>query len=401
MKQQKYGKAKIMALLVITYLFAKFQGGFASWFLFYSSLVFFCYQALAYLLIFVTLQVTREIDRNRLRDGEDLVVTLRLRRKIWFPLGWNMVVEPLPDKIAGYYHPHRQIIYPWFKREVEIKYLIPSLPRGYYVLKDCVVSGGDFFGFFQRSKTFPLHNEFLVYPSYRQLTHWPTGDGNMSGNIHVAHRRSDDVAAVRGVRDYHRGDRLSQIHWRASARGQGLKTKEFEHQAMNQVIFFLDLEKSHYHQEDAQLFEMAVSLTASLVNYANQRSYHYGLITRQNERIHIPPAHSHAHFFRVFDQLARVMPEGEESFSRLLGREALEYSQGTTLTVITPSLQTQLVKQLLELAHSGRSVHLFYVYASPLTAEVKQTLQMLAVNKVVCKSVHLTEYEELRQIGGA
>jgi uncharacterized protein (DUF58 family) len=402
MKQQKYGKAKIAALLVITYIFAKFQGGFASWFLFYSSLTFFVYQALAYLLMFASLQVTREIDRNRLKDGEDVVVTLRLRRKIWFPLGWNMVVEPLPDKISGYYHPHRQIVYPWFKREIEVKYVIPSLPRGYYELKDCVVTGGDFFGFIQRTKTFALYNEFLVYPSYRQLTHWPTGDGNRSGNIHVVHRRSDDVAAVRGVRDYHRGDRLSQIHWRASARGQGMKTKEFEHQAMNQVVFFLDLEKRHYKQEETQLFEMAVSLTASLVNYSNRRNFHYGLIARQKERIHIPPANSQAHFFRVFDQLARVMPEGEENFSRVLGREALEYSQGTTIAVITPSLEIKMVSRLLELAHAGRSVHLFFVHTAPtLSSEVKHTLQMLAVNKVVSKSVHPMEFEDLKRIGGA
>jgi len=402
MRQQKYGKAKIAALLVVTYGFAKFQGGFASWFLFYSSLTFFVYQLLTYVLMFATLQVTREINRNRLQDGDEVVVTVRLKRKCWFPLGWNMVVEPLPERLAGIYEPHRQLIFPWFKREVAFHYVIPSLPRGYYLLGDCVVIGGDFFGFIERSKTFPLRNDFLVYPSYKEITQWPTGDGSFSGTIHVSHRRSDDVAAVRGVREYQRGDRLSQIHWRASARGLGLKTKEFEHQAVNQVLFFLDVEKDHYRDEHPQLFELAVKLTASLVTYTNRNHFHYGFMCKQQERIAIPPAHSQSHYFRVFDQLARVMPEGKDSFANMIGREVLEYPQGVTLAIITPSLNNKMVAQLAQLAQKGRSVLLFRVHADPVVKrEHTQALQLLAASKVVCRSIHLQDYEDLRRIGGA
>ncbi len=127
MRQQRWGKLKAVLLVVITYVFAKFQGGFSSWFLFYSSLVFLVYEALAYFLMFSTLEVERHIDRNRLQDGEDVVVTVRLRRRIRFPLGWHMVVEPLPERLAGVYEPHRQLIFPWFKKELEFRYVIPSL----------------------------------------------------------------------------------------------------------------------------------------------------------------------------------------------------------------------------------------------------------------------------------
>lgn len=401
MKQQKYGKTKTLSLLVITYAFAKFQGGFASWFLFYSSLTFVVYEALAYMLMFSTLQVTREIDRNRLQDGDEVIVTVRMKRKFWFPFGWNMVMEPLPSRLAGLYEPHRQLIFPWLKREVEFRYVIPALPRGYFQMKECVVTGGDYFGFIERTKNFTLYNDFLVYPSYRKITHWPTGDGNLSGNVHVSHRRSDDVAAVRGVRDYHRGDRLSQIHWRASARGLGLKTKEFEHQAMNQVVFFLDVEKNSYQAGNIQLFEIAVKMAASLVTYTSRSNYHYGFVCKQKERITILPANSQSHFFRVFDQLARVMPKGADSFARILGREALEYAQGVTLAIITPSLSKQFVSQAVELSQKGRNVHLFWIHADPIKPEERKALQMLTASKVVCRSVHPNEYEELQRIGGA
>ncbi|MGC5328784.1 DUF58 domain-containing protein [Brevibacillus sp. SYSU BS000544] len=402
MKQRKYGKLKVIALLGLTYAFAKFQGGFASWFLFYSCITFFAYELLAYVLMFMTLQVTREIDRDRLQDGEDVIVTLRLKRKIWFPLGWNLVVESLPDKLLSQYEPHRQLVFPWFKREIQLTYVIPSLPRGYYRLENCVVNAGDFFGFIQRTKTFTLLNDFLVYPAYKQITHWPTGEGRISGNVQVTHRRSDDVSAVRGVRDYQRGDRLSQIHWRASARGMGLKTKEFEHQAMNQIVFFCDVNKDNYADKEKQLFEMAAKLTASLVYYASRRQYPFGFVSYQTERVAIPPGNTQTHFFRVFDQLARMMPEGEREFSQIVRREALEFPQGSTLAIVTPSLSKRMVAVLMDLASSGRKIHLFWIYEGQgIKVEEQQALQMLRAMKVECSSVHLHEYEELKQIGGA
>lgn len=402
MRQQQWGRVKLVALVLVTYVFANFQGGFASWFLFYSSLVFLAYECLVYFLMFSTLEVVRQLDRNRLQEGDDVVVTIRLRRRIWFPLGWNMIQEPLPDRLVGLYEPHKQLIFPWFKREVEFSYVIPNLPRGHYRMKECVITGGDFFGFIERKKVKALSDELLVYPTYQHLNHWPLGDGSFSGTIHVSHRRSDDVAAVRGVREYHRGDRLSQIHWRASARGTGLKTKEFEHQAMNQAVFFLDVEKRKYQEQASDLFELAVKVTASLIAFANRNQYHYGLVYKQEERVSIAPAVSHPHFLRVFDQLARVMPEGNEPFSRILGREALEQSQGVTLMVVTPSLDKDLVGRLIALAQKGKRVQLFHIgRAQSVSTEHKRVLQLLTANKVICTAVSSEDSQQWKRMGGA
>ncbi|XOS91026.1 hypothetical protein ACLMAB_20105 [Brevibacillus laterosporus] len=55
------------------------------------------------------------MNRQRLKDGDDVMVTLTFRRRFWFPLGWNLIVEPLPDKLSGYFEPHQQVIFPGFK----------------------------------------------------------------------------------------------------------------------------------------------------------------------------------------------------------------------------------------------------------------------------------------------
>lgn len=396
------GIVKLFTLFAASYVFAMFQGGFVSWFLLYSCLVLVIYEAFTYLLMFAKLEVSREIDRDRLKDGEDVLVTLRLKRKIGFPLGWYIITEPLPERLAGLYEAHRQLVFPWFKREMVIHYVIPDVKRGYYQLTDCVVSAGDYFGFLQRTQTYRLSNSFLVYPSHRSLALWTTSEGRISGNIQSSQRHSDDVAAVRGVRDYQRGDRLTQIHWRASARGLGLKSKEFEHQATNQVIFFLDACQESYQGQDPELFETAVKLTASLVYYTSKRRYPYGFITHHKERISIPIANTHTQFFRVFDQLARVEPTAERSFASIISREALEYASGVTLTVITPLLEPKLVAHLAELSRMGRNIHFFWIHShSEISLKDRQALRFLAAGRVVTKSLHLNEYENLSRIGGA
>jgi len=392
----------MVALLIVTYVFAKFQGGFASWFLFYSCVTFSVYLMLTYFSMFASLQVSREIDKDRLQDGDDLIVRLHVKRRIWFPLGWHLIAETLPEKLAGYYEPHRKLVFPWFKREFTIQYVIPSLPRGHYQLRECVITSGDFFGFVQRSKTFQLSNEVLIYPSYRLFSHWPTDAGRIGGHMNISHRRSDEVAAVRGVRDYQLGDKLSQIHWRASARGVGLKTKEYEHQAVNQFFYFLDVEKRSYQQGRPQLFELAVKLTASLVYYTSRRQFLYGFICKQKEHIRIPPGNTQTHFFRVFDQLARVMPEGEEPFVWMLGKAAVDIPKGFTIVVVTPSLDKELLMSLIQLRNSGRYVQLFRIHTgAAASAEEKQALQLLQANKVYCRSFCMADFENLQRIGGA
>lgn len=402
MKQRKYNKALLALLVLICYVYAQFQGGFVSWFLFYSACILGIYEGLTYLLMFATLEVTREVNRQRLKEGDDVMVTLTFRRRFWFPLGWNLIVEPLPDKLSGYFEPHQQVIFPGFKREQVIHYLIPAIPRGHYQMKECILIGGDFFGFLHRQKKIELFNDFLVYPSYKQISHWSAGDGRISGNVHVAHLRSDDVAAVRGVREYQRGDRLSQIHWRASARGHGLKTKEFEHQAMNQLIFFLDVQKPASTQIHHHIFETSVKLTASLIYYSSINMHSYGFVARGKERIVIPPAISQQHFFRVFDQLARVHSDGEDSFARVIGREAMEFPKGYTLVMITSALTKDLVLQVGNLARSGRNIQVFWVHDHVIpTVEENEALKRLRSVKVMCTPVHVDAYEELKQIGGA
>ena len=95
------------------------------------------------------------------------------------------------------------------------------------------------------------------------------------------------------------------------------------------------------------------------------------------------------------------MPEGGDPFAKIIGREALEQSQGVTLVIVTPRVEKGLISRLIALTQKGRRVQLFYVHAEQsLSDEQKHVLQLLMANKVTCTSIHM-ENHEWKRIGGA
>lgn len=83
----------IILLIVITFSYAMFQGGFVSWFIFYTIAPFLIYSLL---LIFAPIQVVefqREIEPSKLQRGDNARVTVRFKNKTWFPLIFLTVKE--------------------------------------------------------------------------------------------------------------------------------------------------------------------------------------------------------------------------------------------------------------------------------------------------------------------
>src|SRR5699024_1791740 len=76
----------IIILLLILFSFAMFQGGFTAWFLFLSFLPIFLYHLTLLLYPINKWQVTRELSRQRLEAGDQVIVNIVIQRKIPFPL---------------------------------------------------------------------------------------------------------------------------------------------------------------------------------------------------------------------------------------------------------------------------------------------------------------------------
>lgn len=129
---------------------------------------------------------------------------------------------------------------------------------------------------------------------------WPARDadtlpmsenGDGLGQSIETHQGHDDFS---GLRQYHPGDSLRHVAWKAVARGQEMMTKQFS--GLGRASTWLD-----WYQLDGMMPEARLSLICRWILDAEQQGTEYGL---RLPALEIPPNHGPAHKIHCLNALA-------------------------------------------------------------------------------------------------
>lgn len=392
---QTVGILGILSLLVATFIFANMQGGFVSWFLFYAFLIIAIYEIVVFVGALHGVKVERSFSSTRLNAGEKVDVKLRLTKPVWFPLSWVWLADNIPETMTHPQQRGERLLFPWWRREMTVSYVCDALPRGRHVWQGVTIQSGDLFGFVQREKEFLLRDEVLVYPKVRKIPIWQTVNERNTGITYTLNQASEDVTSVIGVRDYVHGDRLSRIHWKATAKGTGLKTKEFAFQTSNDMMFFLDRRQSVYSTGNEELFERAVSLVASLSRYAVSRHFPVGLVSYGKTRYVLGTNRHPDTLLHIFEHLAEIKADSTASFAQAILREVDYLPYGTTVICVTARLDQSVIDAITQLRTRRMKVELFWLTISNrILGEQAAWLRSLNQLHVPCKRVYHDRFEE-------
>jgi uncharacterized protein (DUF58 family) len=148
-----------------------------------------------------------------------------------------------------------------------------------------------------------------LLPEFAVIPYTPQAMG------HLGNSRKGLGSDIYGIRNYHIGDPARYIHWKQSARGQGIKMKEFEEETNQKFRIMLDVRcpPSLYGQRNNAL-ETAISLTAPLAGMLIRRDFHVGLWTTRGN---IPVNGGPSPLFRIMRSLASIEPMDEEENSKV------------------------------------------------------------------------------------
>jgi uncharacterized protein (DUF58 family) len=377
-KKSSFGIVSIIFLLISAFVFSKFQGGFVSWFLFYSFLPIAIFAMFQYAFALKGVSVERMIEKKKYTAGERVEITLKIKNPLRFPLLFLVLTDGVDSRLTPGLNGFRKIAYPGFKKEVEIQYVIKKIPRGLYRFDEITMQTGDLFGFIKKEKAFNVINEIVVYPRYQDIRSWRTFNEKNVGMSYSMNRQDEDVSSVMGIRDYAPGDRLTSIHWKASARTNSLKTKEFEHQVTNDFMFFLDREEAAYGDEEHPLFEQAISLSASLIRYALNHHFSTGLVSYGDERTVVNLARDQEQLYRIFEHFARIKADTTFSFLKTILREVVYLPTGTTVVLVSPRINKKLAMMMGDLSYRKIKVEFFWIKENQdTTEEEKKCLALL------------------------
>ncbi len=319
----------------------------------------------------------RFFSETRVFPGEKVKLTLHLANRKPLPLPWVRVDEQIPVSLAGELASEprpapesglmrRSAALLWYT-SVRWTYTLECDKRGYYPFGPVEVTSGDIFGLYSRSLQWPTKDHIVVYPViFPEIdisipSIYPMGNARMQRPI-----IQDPTRAV-GVRDYRLGDSMRHIHWKASARGRGLKVKVFEATTTFKVALFLSVDsfctEGSFEEED---FELGISAVASIAYHVVDHGGPAGLFVNtrladSGQAVSIVPSANRGQLADILEALAKTTASWNESFVGFLDKERGSLQAGTTLVLVFRRPPQDLSLLLTSLKESGYKLFVLFV----------------------------------------
>ncbi|MFJ5751932.1 DUF58 domain-containing protein [Peribacillus frigoritolerans] len=290
----------LVLLMTVSFCYAMFQGGFVSWFIFYSFLPFSVY---ALILLFYPLHdftVERKVNKRECQADESVEIALTFTRKNRLPLLFMVVEEELPQEMEDRGLQRKIIIFPGFKRTFSMSYTLENLQRGEHSFQSIRFWIGDFIGLVEKEAIYSSPLKITVFPRYHELAYSDLDRVFNQGAVVSTKKTQREHSVVSGVREYQPGDQLSWINWKATARTSEIMTKEFEVQKNRDVFIMLD-------EKPSDLFEESIEMAASLAHAMLKKGMEVGYVSR-GSRLIIPATAGNKQKRKIFYRLAKEKP---------------------------------------------------------------------------------------------
>lgn len=258
--------------------------------------------------------------------------------------------------------------------------------RGWFTLGPTHIETGDIFGLFLYRKTICSNKRLLVIPYMFDIQFFLAPYGILPGGHTLREKTLEVTPYSAGVREYVPGDPLKRIHWPSSARKQMLIVKEFERDPLAEVWIFLDARKSVHIRSDQtglkdvhriwwvrykkafqlppDTAEYAISIAASLAKYYINQKREVGLVSAGQNYSVLPAERGERQLGKILETLAVLEPEGDLPLWALVNTQVTHLPRESTVLLITPTADEQILSLTMELIHRGLIPVLILVDAS-------------------------------------
>ncbi len=237
--------------------------------------------------------------------------------------------------------------------------------RGSFPVGPTVLTVSDPLGLFRVTRNFPAEKSLVVLPMTFPIPSFLSPPGLLPGGRVIRRKSTDITPHAAGVREYIAGDPMKRIHWRMSARRGQLMVKEFELDPQSEVWIFLDAQqKVHAHKSfttpeiplENLLFsrrpkltlppstlEYEISIASSLAHYFIEQKRAVGLVTEERTYTMIPAERSERQENKILETLAFLEGKGDLSIAALVGAQAPQLPQGSSVILLTPTTSPDLL----------------------------------------------------------
>lgn len=300
-----------------------------------------------------------------LSAGSSLDVSLHMRIPGYYPLPYVIVRDYL-QRHNGKRVAYETSFVPNWKRSGHITYQTPPLQRGEYRFTYTQCLSYDVFGLFEHSGKFGAETVFSVLPQTVPLRQWNGVQRGIRGPYShaIASHSAKETTQINGVREYLYGDRLSRVHWNATAKTGEWKSKAFERESLPRTVVILDRYPGSYSGELAEKFELAVSAAASLLENGLKDETAMGLLSIGQTMTMISPKSGIEQRNLLMKHLTFVDADAAGPLYSSLLRADSMLEPGSFAVVITPDSGADVIRSMEWLSRKGITPCILHISSS-------------------------------------
>jgi len=300
-----------------------------------------------------------------LSAGSSLDVSLHVKIPGYYPLPYVIVRDQL-QRHNGQRVAFETSFVPNWKRSGQVTYQTPPLQRGEYRFTNTQCLSYDVFGLFEHSGEFGTETVFSVLPQTVPLRQWNGVQRGIRGPYShaIASRSAKETTQINGVREYLYGDRLSRVHWNATAKTGEWKSKAFERESLPRTVIILDRHPGSYRGELETRFELAVSAAASLLENGMKDDTAMGLLSIGETMTMISPKSGIEQRNLLMKHLTFVDADAAQPLYSSLKRADSMMEPGSFAVIITPETGADVIRSMEWLSRKGITPCMLHISSS-------------------------------------
>ncbi|MFF2179300.1 DUF58 domain-containing protein [Lysinibacillus sp. NPDC058147] len=334
----------VSLLIIITFCYAMFQGGFVSWFVFFTVSPFLLYAFIFLLVKEDILLVERKIEPSHVESGQSTKVTITVERKTRFPFAYMMMEELVNSEalVQSRVQGTNTIKFVGFKKKFSWDYMLENMSRGEHRYLGVNIVFCDFFGWAKKRVVAEKEQVILVYPRVREMKYAALQTKFDVGTMMSPYSIVKDTSMAVGLREYVPGDRFSWIHWKSFAKTQTLQSKEFEDRQSQELMLVLHAGKS-------PLFEEKIELVASMLQTIVGERGDISFTSAGSKTKVFPIIQGNKQLDQVMHHLAAIKPAETVKFQL---RNQQVFKHIATLLYVTSEVSDELLHSLATMVKS-------------------------------------------------
>ncbi|OAI43604.1 hypothetical protein AYO38_10550 [bacterium SCGC AG-212-C10] len=324
--------------------------------------------------LFDRVTMRRSLSQKRAFLGEKVPYSVELENKKLLPMPWyewrislDDAVKVEGEALAASAAPGtsslvRKGALGWYEKHNWTFQLQPDT-RGYHILGPGSVKSSDILGLWPLRKEDEEKDALVVFPRIFTMEELGLPADRPMGERKGRNRLFEDPQRVAGLRDYHPGDPLKRIDWKATARRGELQSRVYEPSATHQLYILVNIDTlAHswegYLKDD---LERTISTAASLAVWAAGARYSVGLLANgsfpdADRPIRLAPSRSRDQLTKVLEALAVIQPLTMGDLAEAAHREAGRVPQGSTILLVAALIPPPLAGAMARFASEGHRV---------------------------------------------